>query len=83
MKNLLSKFKTIFLRYSRQRPVKCFGKRFPDIFPARWYGSISLRWVAVISAKKHKRQRRKRQSVTVKTIKVANAKVLNRNTNIT
>jgi len=32
-------------------------------------------WVAVISAKNHKRQRRKRQSVT--------AKGLNRNTNLT
>jgi len=34
--------------------------------------------VAVISAKNHKRQRRKRQ-----TRKVANAKSLNRNTNLT
>jgi len=34
--------------------------------------------VAVISAKNHKRQRRKRQ-----TRKVANAKGLNRNTNLT
>ena len=40
-------------------------------------------WVAVISAKNHERQRRKRQSVTAKTRKVANAKVLNRNTNLT
>ena len=36
------------------------------------------RRVVVISAKNHKRQRRKRQ-----TRKVANAKVLNRNTNLT
>ena len=35
-------------------------------------------WVAVISAKNHKRQRRNRQ-----TRKVANAKGLNRNTNLT
>jgi len=32
-------------------------------------------WVAVLSAKNHKRQRRKRQSVTAKREKVANAKV--------
>jgi len=38
--------------------------------------------VAVMSAKNHKRQRRKRQSVTAKTRKVANAKVLKRNTNL-
>jgi len=40
----------------------------------------TCRRVAVISAKNHKRQRRKRQSVTAR--KVANAKVLNRNTNL-
>jgi len=37
--------------------------------------------VVVISAKNHKRQRRKRQSVTAKR-EVANAKGLNRNTNL-
>jgi len=36
-------------------------------------------WVAVISAKNHKRQRRKRNR---QTRKVANAKGLNRNTNL-
>jgi len=46
-------------------------------------GGSGLIWVAVISGKKHKRQRRKRQSVTAQTRKVANAKVLNRNTNLT
>jgi len=39
--------------------------------------------VAVISAKKHKRQRRKRQSVNAEREKVANAEVLNLNTNLT
>jgi len=39
---------------------------------------LSHERVAVISAKNHKRQRRKRQ-----TRKVANAKGLNRNTNLT
>jgi len=39
--------------------------------------------VAVKSAKNHKRQRRKRQSVTAKREKVANAKGLNRNSNLT
>ena len=43
-------------------------------------GALSFlkKGVAVISAKNHKRQRRNRQ-----TRKVANAKVLNRNTNLT
>jgi len=45
--------------------------------------SLILHRVSVISAKKHKRQRRKRQYVTAKTRKVTNAKVLNRNTNLT
>jgi len=39
--------------------------------------------VAVISSKNHKRQRRKRQSVTAKREKSQNAKDLNRNTNLT
>ena len=39
--------------------------------------------VAVISAKNHKRQRRKRQVRNRQTRKVANAKGLNRNTNVT
>jgi len=41
-------------------------------------GKPELGWVAVISAKNHKRPRRKRQSR-----KVANAKGLNRNANLT
>jgi len=36
-----------------------------------------------VAAKNPKHQRRKRQSVTAQTRKVANAKVLNRNTNLT
>ena len=55
------------------------------------YRTSCLNRVAVISAKNHKRQRRKRQSVIVlaipcrnrQTRKVANAKGLNRNTNLT
>jgi len=31
-----------------------------------WGEAVNFNWVAVISAKKHKRQRRKRQSVTAK-----------------
>ena len=36
----------------------------------------ALKWVAVISAKNHKRQRRKRQSVTAKREKSQTPKVL-------
>ena len=42
-----------------------------------------LKWVAVISAKNHKRQTRKRQSVTAKREKSQTPKGLNRNTNLT
>ena len=45
-----------------------------------WF--LNLGRVAVISAKNHKRQRRKRQSVTAKREK-SHAKGLNRNTNLT
>jgi len=55
-----------------------------NMFLVSGYFLLAKSWrVAVISAKKHKRQRRKRQFVTAKREKVANAKVLNRNTNLT
>jgi len=42
-----------------------------------------VRWVAVISAKKHKRKAPRAPIRNRQTRKVANAKVLNRNTNLT
>jgi len=46
--------------------------RFPLFFFKLWFNI----WVAVISAKNHKRQRRKRQSVTAKREKPQTPKVL-------
>jgi len=44
---------------------------------------LFIKWVSVISAKNHKRQRRKRPSVTAKREKSQTPKVLNRITNLT
>jgi len=66
----------IIINFLKQSPLYNLKFHYLGIFQ-------SLKWVAVISARKHKRQRRKRQSVTAKTRKVANVKVLSRNTNLT
>ena len=53
-------------------------KNLPDILFLCNFVSNNVRkkWVAVVSAKKHKRQRRKRQSVTAKREKSQTPKVL-------
>jgi len=50
-------------------------KHLAQKFAERYFGT-DLFWVAVISAKNHERQRRKRQSVTAKREKSQTPKVL-------